>query len=757
MALAWLEQDHATHEPYSFRIDIGANRFWRVAVGDKRRRRSQGVSLLADPVWVSPLMGPLPEHAMGRTRFVAPPEHFDREARFMQLMSYRDSDRNGPAVSPIIEAHRGIGAGDLSPVTFSRVSHALGGGPHTAEAPRPMRWREAPRSEQMAVGAVLGGLASTIGPLIAQFGPMLLQALPSIAGIVGGAGPVVGQLLGALMPGQRGQQAQQAGQALAGLGNQGLRDDIANLTTLIQNAQNSGANAAATAGAAPTQGVAAPAPQAPVSASSLARARAMATSRSHRRAWSTQSGAHTRRSQAMVAPLAGLAAGQLLGPLLQQVLTPETVQQVLQMPNQHMQTIFNAMKDAGRLALESTEQELRHLRELNPGVDDPSLDALLQSMSIGLSRPDPGRQWIRAASVSLKLLETQTVTLGGRTASVYARNARLAFPLAVELPVGRDGRSPTVRGAVVQIQVKDAETLEILVNTETPVGDIMRSGRLEAVPALGADQTAGLPDGRDVLFCFTLIWNNARGEPRGAPLNHRARMSPELIFDRVEPGSETIALSEEARFGDYWHKFYGGRFRDGAKKFEIETRYVVALSPESAPVHHRLESVIGLKPVEGGIHRMKGPIRTGMEMSIAALARLTPILDPSAEPVPQTVIAALQDSSFAEEFNKVGRAAFSFRGSRDEAFELYSYPVMALDTILLKRPSSVDDNGQVTAFEDVRLRLAMPRAIAMFGVNVADRSQGSDRKLFEAQADLMQTRLVAAQSSRIRRRSGRHD
>ncbi|MEL6959099.1 MAG: hypothetical protein AAGL89_09140, partial [Pseudomonadota bacterium] len=547
--------------------------------------------------------------------------------------------------------------------------------------------------------------------------------------------------LGSILPNQQGQKAKEAGQALGGLSNMQLRTDIAALTDAIRNAQGPTPAAAAPAAAA---GAAATAPAAlPATQSSLMHLNSKSRAARAHGHWKPRRARSQSVSVAMDGGIiSGAIAAQTLVPILKQVLTPETVQQVLQMPNQHMQTIINGLKDAANLALKSHEQDLKHLRELNPGVDDPALDAMLNAMSIGLSQPDPGRQWVRAASVSLRLLEVKTQPLAGRQISLHARGHALGFPMAVELPTRPDGLTPTLRNAVVQIQVKHADTLAILLTKEVSVGDVSSPGRLTTVPGLAAHEADALPDDHDVIFCFTLIWNNAKGEPRGAPLQHRGRMAPTLSFDRLEPGGETFELSDRARFGDYWHMIWAGRFGDASKSFDVEAWYAYALAPEGKQVHTRMETVEATQPIESSIARMKARLRTGTELSAAALMQLGAMLDPSIEALSSQAVAALRAPAFGEALNRTARAAFSFRGNVGDAFEVFAYPVIGLDTGIFRTADAIDAYGQVTATKEVQLRIPVPRSIA-FRVSSL---RGGDRWIGEANAPLNRTNLVATRS-----------
>ena len=95
-------------------------------------------------------------------------------------------------------------------------------------------------------------------------------------------------------------------------------------------------------------------------------------------------------STAQFAPL--LAAAPMLTqlmPLLQQVLTPETVKTLIGAvsPKEVIGAVTDSLKEIGKLGLENNKQLQDWLKKLDPGVDDAGLDRLLEGMSLGAAIP----------------------------------------------------------------------------------------------------------------------------------------------------------------------------------------------------------------------------------------------------------------------------------------------------------------------------------------------------------------------------------
>ena len=326
MALAIIELEDVAGGRYAFRGEIGTNRYWSLAVGDGREPDVEaGFQMLSDVTHRTRVTGPLPPHARGRTRLEVPTELFDRDHRHVQLISFREADMTGRAMSELLVVPPGGDPGDggLEPIVFGMSAPAgVDVVPFRAARGRPM-------STAMFLEA-LAGLARQVLPTL---GPLL-------GNLFGGGAPAAG--------------APAAGAPAAGVPAPATTAKL--IVDLLTKLLGPGPG-----------GAAAGAPVAPVQATAL----------------ELPPDAHL--SQAQIAP-ALLAALPALMPLLQQVLSPETIKNVLQTadPNRLIATITDGLAKLGGLGLQGQKQEMEHLERLNPGTATPDLIQLMEGM--GLSR-----------------------------------------------------------------------------------------------------------------------------------------------------------------------------------------------------------------------------------------------------------------------------------------------------------------------------------------------------------------------------------
>ncbi len=669
MALAVLRFDGRDRRGSRFRFDIGKNRYYRFAVGAGTARRPSGLAVLESPRFQSELLGPLPERDRGRGVLTVPAEAFDRDHRTVQLLSFRTRDLISPAVSDPVRVPAGsVGDGvpEAPALHFSRgAAMPDATTPTRAVEMVPFRYREGRYSHGMFLGALAG---------------MLPTLLPKVA-------PLVGKLLGGFVGG--GSSGGNGGGAVEAIsrtvGDPQIVDLLSQLLRQVQQTASMPAPAAPAATAP-----AAPAAAAFGSARRCRRSKSLGRRRSPRPAY----------AEAQVAP-ALLAALPALMPLLKNVLSPQTIQGVINQPNKLTQTAISGLQELGKLGITSHEQDLRHLRAIHPGIDDPALEALLQSMSLALSRPAKELDYRRVSSVELDFEDVREQPLYGSTRTLYAHGADLGFPLAVRTP-------RPIRGAVVELSIKDAESLELLARRRQRI-ETAASGRLASVPTVPAARLQALEPGRDYLVCAALVWKNRRGSRRGTSRQQRITVVGEYAFDRVEESSELLPLADAGRYREFWHKLWQGTFADGVKRFEIACKYYYVLDPKRAE-NARIETRLRL---EDGDRRRSGQLESGMELSLTALNRLLPQLAPGQQPLSQSELAALRSPDFVARFNQAVRYNAKLRGRAGDSAALWLFPEMKLQTVVLQRAAAVDPTGHVTALEEHRVTVPMP-AVAHF-------------------------------------------
>ena len=690
MALALIKFVDQASGKTIFEIDIGDNRYFKIAVGNKEIRRSHGVKLLAEPSYISDLSS-IPEVKLGRTVVEVDDSHFDREFHFIQLQSFRDEQLNGPAVSEILRLPRGVPANIDLDIVFG-----LSSGDENMQAQnqrvivKPFNYSEPGQYSQSLFLSALAGMLPTIMPAVASILPSLLPAVaPIVNSVIGGLTSMGGNQAAApaaQAPAQTAAPAQNRSNTGSGVAAVqdlvsviGERQTAQNLAELLQQvtalieSQNRTSTAASYYTAQPLQ---------TRSASLQARVAAPVYSE---------------------AKVAWAALLPMLQPILQQVLTPETVQSVVNMPNEHMQTVINGLKDFGRLSIESTEQHLKHLREIHPEIDDPALDQLLMSMSRNINQPLEV-DYKRVSSVHLSHKTGRAISINGQSKNIFKAGSQLKFPLNVSTP-------QTINNAIVKIVVRDRNDLSPLLTKKINLESVT-DGDISIMPELSAQETSQLSPGQDYFLNIHLIWKNRDNKKRGTSIQTIFCLTNEFVFNHVENTQQVFELRDFNTYREYWHKIWQGRFTRNTSKYQLEMKYHYLLNPSQAE-NSRLETQTRLSE-EG--YTQNGRLRSGMELSIQNLIQLKSRLLPGTAALSENEISALNHPDFIKRFNSAATLRSKLRGKNQETVQIWVYPVIKIQKAVLKKINEINEYGQVVSMLDHSVEIPMPTQMKYIGV-----------------------------------------
>jgi hypothetical protein len=673
VALAIIQFDSSAGDGARLRIDIGKNRYYSYAIGGEETTPQSGLETLLDPPFTSPVLGPLAEEAMGRTLLVVPGERFDREHRRIQLASYRTRDRVGPAVSRIITVPAaGAGLDALPPPAyFAETRSSVFSTGETMTTTR-TRVENVPYSYQRA---------QTYSS--AMFLQILTSLLPAVM-------PVLGSLLGgAAKPsgnGSSGKDGVLPANLLAKLGDP---ETVRLLTELMK--QISGAKST-------SKGIVYHDPEAHFAATqSLSRYR-------------------EQFSEAKIAP-ALLAALPALMPLLEKALNPDTIKAIMENvdPTKLIGAVTESIGTLGKLGMENQKQLQDHLERLNPGVKNAELYKLLEGLSTGEARIGSRLDYKRVNGVTLRLLrltDGPAPTLYGRSRLAYMYGQDLAFPLELETP-------KPIREAVLEVSLKEADTLRVLYEKVQPVGGLS-GGAIEPAPRIPWSALSKTRAGEDYLLTFVLCWKPKGGSgKRGTSTSQLITLVSEYAFDRVEDSSpDLVSLANPTSYGDYWHKVWDRTFEGrGMTRVRFSCDYCYVLDGDRTS-NGRMESKSKLAE-SAESRREEGKLKSGMVLSPDVLNKLISSIS-DGTPLTEGQLEALRSPDFVDRFNQAAKTQVDFKGRGGDSVALWVYPEMKMQNVVLKRVSSVGEHGDVQAFEEETVVFPMPALAHFVGASSAE-------------------------------------
>ncbi|MEO0687313.1 MAG: hypothetical protein AAFY76_20250, partial [Cyanobacteria bacterium J06649_11] len=382
MALSFIRFLEVDNNRYQFAVDIGTNRFYIYTIGDKEVLSNKGLKKIKNPSYISNLIGPLPKSNLGRTILEIPSEVFDRNNRYIQITSFRTEKRIGPAISEIINII------PISNNTFPPPVISFGMEKRMENQPLetvPFSYRE---TKPISSAMFLGALTSLIPKVL----PTVKKALPVVSELLPTALPVLGNLVGAVAgnngTNEDGSESRQGGisQLIQTATNPETAQLIASLLQQVgNNTLTSNTVPNVLPNPKPSQPVAqvrkpvktiarGKSPLQPPPKSSSGRKPVRNTKRkiSRSRDISANFSVYPPISQEMAVPAALLSALPSLMPLLQQVLTPDTIKTFMEnMPtNKLMGTVTEGLKQVGGMIQESEKRTLDHLEKMMPNHTD---------------------------------------------------------------------------------------------------------------------------------------------------------------------------------------------------------------------------------------------------------------------------------------------------------------------------------------------------------------------------------------------------
>jgi hypothetical protein len=657
MALAILRLRGEQDGFQEFDVEVGTNRYYSWSIGSAITLRD-GIQILVRSVGDSQLIGPLPLSSRGRTLLRIPSEKFTHQDHQIQLLSFLDEDLRNPTVSDIEEvpwpwtprnrkSEKLREHESMSAITLSTQPVPLNEGIHVKPFSVGGRLPGSPQLSQAQFLQSLGGFISQLLPIIQQAVPVVTQLVSPPASSTRRSGTSVAPT------------------------NQDISQLLSALLEEVQALASVPAKTSASANQAIEPVGGSPAPQQAISAAS------------------------SRYSYAAVAPL--LAALPALAPLLQSVLTPQTVQSLISAadPSRLLQSTFAGLLDVARIGQQATDQLNAHLRALNPGTGDEMLIPLLASMSTEASTGDITPAHRISHVVRLEVPDLAPVELQGYPQVAFRWGEDITIPVHVSTP-----RSiPRPR---LEVRVRDAITHVCKARRVLRFSQLDQ-GRLPEPVTLPAAVTHRLGPGREYLISLRLLWPGRKGLV-GTTIAQLVRLVGTAVFDSVDTGGAPIRLDNVERDRDWWHLVWSETFEAENKRILARLDYDYRLLNGNRG-NLRQDSQIKLAPVTQ--RRVEGNLQTGLDVSLSSLSRLAESIGGSS--FDEDTMQALADPAFREVFERTATCQLSLQGRRYARTAIWVWPEVKLHNVYLRVPGGVSSTtGQVLSFETRPVQVPIP-------------------------------------------------
>jgi hypothetical protein len=759
MALAILRYLGTEGSQSRFQVDIGTNRFYTYAIGTAERRSNHGLDLLNAPSYRSPLIGPLPDSSLGRTILEIPNDRFDTQHRFIQITSFRNEQRFGPAISEIVQGP----VLSLSPVSAVPPSAKIPVQSFSMEAAEEMYsdhsisfssqevytvpfayQEEKPVSSAMFLGALTS--------LIPKVLPVVSQVLPVVSGLVGGgAAPAAGAVA---IPGTIAPGSQPGAEGPASFLQTVTNPDTLNLIQMLlqqvaaQPATGSANLPMPAVGAPPLPSLTAPPqnrgslppppPTAPPQARGVAPAArplppppvaaatrtTPAAGRQVSRARSFDGttlledtetvSAFSEPSQyvhEMAIPAMLMQALPALMPVVEKVLNPETLRTLMDnMPvNKVLGTVTEGLKQVTGMIQQSEQRTREHIEKIMPeAINQQEVTNLFQNLSLGLARGNSKLNYQRVEAVRLKFQDLTMLKLNGRSRLIYLRDRGIAFPLKITTP-------RPIPAGTLHLMVKNPVTLEVLIDQQYSVGEVT-SGALKVLPKLSREELRRLPANEEYLICLYLVWSGKSKQTQqsiklGTSVTQLMTLVGEYCFDRIEGPAEVVSLNDVKKFRPYWHKIWEGGFAEATREIRFDCKYYYTLEKDRIN-NARMETVTKMVKTEKA--EQLGKLKSGVIFSPHELNALINHISPYPT-LDDFQLRALLSSEFKTRFQQAASSQVKFQNNGGEKVALWVYPEFKLQQVMLKKVERTNEAGHVLELSEKPVRFPIPAVAHLIG------------------------------------------
>lgn len=642
MALAYLRHEGSFGNKHQFSFDIGQNVFYSLIVGNETQKRSKyGLTFVDDAYYQTPLTK-VHLSALGKGKIQLSNQILKDKNAYVQLVSHADQQKNGTTYSDIIRLRRHMSLNNQPDET---LMPALGfTNQQTMETTNILYSELTKKEEQYSDTMFIQGLLAAVPAVVSTAVPVIKSVIAGLGG-ASGVASIVGSLL-------------------ASAGANASKQTVNNIQTAAKKAKGSDITSPEFVALIKMILENMPKSEKPKAPETIAKAQA--------------------------APAALLA----LLPLLQKVITPEVMKSIINTPDK----MFNSIIDG---AAKLNKQEMDHLERLNPGVDDPSIERILASMSLSMKSNEQAIKFKRTDRVELNY-----DLKGEHNVSAFMKDSTITIPLSINTP-------KTISRAIIQVIIKDAETLSVFAEKKFKQEQIQSDSPIEGIQ-FSPKELSKIPVNRNMLLCTSVIWKNTKGEKIGTYKKTLISFTSAYLFGFIKQAiGEPILLNDVVAHRNFWHKVWENDLDGKTKRALLSVKYYYQLEPDKQSNTQNKTRVKWDNPEQLGEERkITGKLKSGFEASLSVLNHILPQVSeyPS---LSQVQLNALSAHYALSDITYLAAPKLLFK---DKPTALWVFPELKIHEIILKKVSSVNSNGQPTAFTEEAVHFGIPSDLYFIGL-----------------------------------------
>jgi hypothetical protein len=363
-----------------------------------------------------------------------------------------------------------------------------------------------------------------------------------------------------------------------------------------------------------------------------------------------------------------------------------------------LEKVLSGLTDAG---LKHTKQELDHLEKINPGVDDPGFDSIVNSMSV---KSTVSMKAKFSDVYAIEFTDVKTIPIAGKEKVVYDRRQKMHIPVKIMTSAKNGQKQTQIPKSIFQLIIQDGNSMKVLLEKKFKLKDIVIGSPVQGI-TLDSDELKKLPLNKDLKIELSLNWKKG-DKIEGTFKNHYIWLSDGYVYQRAGKNiTQHFALNDVSRFRNYWHKVWEGGPETHARwKIDFECKYYYQLNDRDANIK-KLEtkkksvSDTATQP-DGDDYRRKisAKLKSGMEISLAAYNELLSLHQLA--PLSPVQLSAFLGQDFMKETATAARVSVDFKGKKGDTAALWTYPEGNIQSYILSKVTTVDPSGMITAAQE---------------------------------------------------------
>lgn len=304
------------------------------------------------------------------------------------------------------------------------------------------------------------------------------------------------------------------------------------------------------------------------------------------------------------------------------------------------------------------------------------------------------------------------IMVAGKPRSVFRpeRGLTLVARLVVQ---GPPPRTPLPR-AIADVELRELDTRRPVLSKSFRLTDVAAGAPI----ALTFDpaELAAVPRLRDLQVVASIRWPAPSGGSVAAQGTYAIFLSGGRLLGALGPSQgPEIPLDDPATYRSFWNRVWEGpgRLEGEGKRWELDVvcrYYLRAAAGQDSNARIETRLALDAPPDPTAItYGIRGRMKSGLELSLDELNRLAPLV--GGDLLEPADLEVMKSGDVATRLELEATTRVQLRGRKSDSGVLWVFPEVTLRELEIATVQETDANGQVTRVETRRVRFPFPSSV----------------------------------------------